>query len=872
MTIFVPQNLRKLNKFNLVQLLIYNTICTWRSEKERREKKGKIMNKFLATFLALLIFTSPVLAKVQSQQIPDVLIEGTILTLKDNNLNSKTNPLKVQVITIDGTVTELTPFLDKKGKQAKVLLPLIPDVVGSIAQVTIRISGGAIPANDPADFPRILTKQPAGFQPDPIDGNIASSQTSIPANSGIGVILEGPAGPQGAAGPAGAPGAQGANGAPGPTGPIPVTYPGANIVGDVASAVVFTGNLAGDVTGPMSTTAIANSVVTGKQLNGGYTAAAGVVADGDSIQTAIAKLDGTLQANDADNAAIHVTLGTPTSSNTANEIVERDASGNFSANVITANSFVGPLTGNVTGDLTGNVTGNVTGDVSGDLTGQVLTATQSSITNLPALANVGTATTFAGTVTAPSFSGPLSGAVTGNVNGNLTGQVQTASQPSITTLAGLTNAGTAGINTTFAGPVVAPQGFDGNLTGTVLTATQNSITTMTGLTNVGTAGIQTQFQGPVKGNQGFIGDITGNLTGNVNGNVNGNATNATNAANVTVGSQPAITSLAGLTNAGTPGNTINLLGSLNVLQNASVTGALSAGSLSSSGTITAPKFVGNLQGTVLTPAQPQITTLAGLTAAGTGGVTTTFAGPVAAPQGFTGNLTGNVTGNADTATNATNAANVTGSSQVAITDLPALATVGTSTTFTGQVTATQFNGPLNGNANSATTAGFATAAASATTAISAATAAALDDSTNTLALAGAGGILTLTIATGPSAVTMPASGTLATTTGLTPIAVGADVNVNSLAVAAELVADDVKNFVKVGTTGASTVTTIDGGTVGQRLTIVFTTGITVTDNNAGTAKTINLAGTGDYSAAVNDVLELIYDGTSWFEVSRSVNN
>ncbi len=50
------------------------------------------------------------------------------------------------------------------------------------------------------------------------------------------------------------------------------------------------------------------------------------------------------------------------STSTANQIVKRDASGNFDANIITAN-----LTGNVTGNITGNVSGtsnNVTGIVS----------------------------------------------------------------------------------------------------------------------------------------------------------------------------------------------------------------------------------------------------------------------------------------------------------------------------------------------------------------------------------------------------------------------------------------------------------------------------------------------------------------------------
>ena len=59
-------------------------------------------------------------------------------------------------------------------------------------------------------------------------------------------------------------------------------------------------------------------------------------------------------------------LGNPTinvastPNNSANNLVLRDASGNFAAGTITAS-----LTGNVTGNLTGNVSGNVTGNVTG---------------------------------------------------------------------------------------------------------------------------------------------------------------------------------------------------------------------------------------------------------------------------------------------------------------------------------------------------------------------------------------------------------------------------------------------------------------------------------------------------------------------------
>ena len=48
------------------------------------------------------------------------------------------------------------------------------------------------------------------------------------------------------------------------------------------------------------------------------------------------------------------------SANTANRIVIRDGSGDFSAGTITATQFSGPLSGSVTGDVQGNVAGNAT--------------------------------------------------------------------------------------------------------------------------------------------------------------------------------------------------------------------------------------------------------------------------------------------------------------------------------------------------------------------------------------------------------------------------------------------------------------------------------------------------------------------------------
>ncbi len=127
------------------------------------------------------------------------------------------------------------------------------------------------------------------------------------------------------------------------------------------TAINFTGNLYGDVTGTQGATVIA--------MVGGETAS---------------------------NVALSVmATQAATPANTASTIVERDASGNFVASVITAN-----LTGNVTGNLTGNVTGNVsgssstfTGSLSGDVTGtQSATAIASTVVTGKLLTGLATGT------------------------------------------------------------------------------------------------------------------------------------------------------------------------------------------------------------------------------------------------------------------------------------------------------------------------------------------------------------------------------------------------------------------------------------------------------------------------------------------------
>ncbi len=67
--------------------------------------------------------------------------------------------------------------------------------------------------------------------------------------------------------------------------------------------------------------------------------------------------------------------------------------------------------------------------------------------------------------------------------------------------------------------------------------------------------------------------------------------------------------------------------------------------------------------------------------------------------------------------------------------------------------------------------------------------------------------------------------------------------------------------------------TITGGVSGQLLTLIFVNAdVTITDTDVAAPNTVDLAGTAtDFTSADDKVLQLVFDGTSWFEVSRSVN-
>lgn len=75
-----------------------------------------------------------------------------------------------------------------------------------------------------------------------------------------------------------------------------------------------------------------------------------------------------------------------------------------------------------------------------------------------------------------------------------------------------------------------------------------------------------------------------------------------------------------------------------------------------------------------------------------------------------------------------------------------------------------------------------------------------------------------------------------------------------------------------GTTTINAITTANWQ-AGSEIILIFDSTPTVKNNTAGGGGTavMLLAGAADFSATANDVLKLVYDGTSWFEVSRSIN-
>lgn len=92
----------------------------------------------------------------------------------------------------------------------------------------------------------------------------------------------------------------------------------------------------------------------------------------------------------------------------------------------------------------------------------------------------------------------------------------------------------------------------------------------------------------------------------------------------------------------------------------------------------------------------------------------------------------------------------------------------------------------------------------------------------------------------------------------------------TLAAAATTLAITSNVVTVTGDAGANTIATITGGLSGQLLTLIFADSlVTITDDATGNANTANLSAA--FTSTSNDTLTLVFNGTSWREVARSVN-
>lgn len=99
--------------------------------------------------------------------------------------------------------------------------------------------------------------------------------------------------------------------------------------------------------------------------------------------------------------------------------------------------------------------------------------------------------------------------------------------------------------------------------------------------------------------------------------------------------------------------------------------------------------------------------------------------------------------------------------------------------------------------------------------------------------------------------------------GSTPTAVTCAAAATTFAVASSSV-------VVTGDGSGNTIATITGGVAGATVRLLFVDGlVTITDTDAHTANTVDLSAA--FTSADDTILTLYYDGTSWYEISRSVN-
>lgn len=377
-----------------------------------------------------------------------------------------------------------------------------------------------------------------------------------------------------------------------------------------------------------------------------------------------------------------VVTGTAATGNTANDLVLRDSSGNFSAGTITAN-------------LTGNVTGNVTGS-SGSTTGNA-----ANVTGVVAIGNGGTGqTTQAAALTALTGSQTANKVVLSDGTNSSLQNLPAAALPTIpwTKMAQQTH---------------------NSLLWSDSSGNESVITTNVNTGYVLTSNGVSPFWSP----QGS--GIPGILPYGVDtGSANAYVIATTNPPIASYGNGIGVTFIA--VNANTGSSTINIasLGAINLTEPGG--GALVAGDI-----LAGQMIIAMYDGTQFQLVSPQGPAVSANTAK-------TMVKRDASGNFSAGTISAALSGNATTATTATTATNATNGATVAVSNsasyFPALFAsssngnqafnLGSGLTFnpsTNALTTTTFVGALTGNASTATSATSATTSTTATNATNAAT-------------------------------------------------------------------------------------------------------------------------------------------------------
>lgn len=371
----------------------------------------------------------------------------------------------------------------------------------------------------------------------------------------------------------------------------------------------------------------------------------GTVATGTWTATAIAD---TYLATISTAGKVANTATTATASNTINTIVLRDASGNFAAQVVTAASFLGPVTGNLTGNGAGTWTGPVIGNVTGNLTGNV-TGNASTATTATSATTATTATTAGALTVARTFQ--LTGAVTASASSDLSGTLTLA-----TTLADsvVTNAKVsptaaiayskldlvnqilnadiasgasiayAKLNLTSSilnADIGAAAGIVDTKLATIATALKvsNSATTATA-SNTASAIVARDASGNFTATI-ITAALTGNVTGNLTGNVTGNLTGAVTGNASTATALQTARTINGQAFDGTANITITAVAAAGTLTGTTLASNVVSSSLTSVGVLASPHMTG-----AVVDSGGLTITLGGLTATGNSTITGTLGG------------------------------------------------------------------------------------------------------------------------------------------------------------------------------------------------------------------------------------------------------